>query len=58
MRVALKAQPENRAAMELTLEGAPAPLTEPELAELRQLFDDVSLTRTSETTTLIIANQI
>ena len=58
VRVALKAQPGNRVAMELTLEGAPIPLTEPELADLRQLFDDVSLTSTGETTTLIIANQI
>ncbi|MBQ6023839.1 MAG: hypothetical protein IJL25_13015 [Clostridia bacterium] len=55
VRVAITAQPENRIAAAFTLDGACEPLTEPELADLRMLFSDVSLSRGGGAATLQIA---
>lgn len=44
IRVAVKGQPDGRTVMELTPEGAAETLTAAELADLRQLLDDVSFT--------------
>lgn len=55
VHVAITAQPENRIAAAFTLDGACEPLTEPELADLRMLFSDVSLSRGGGAATLQIA---
>ena len=57
VRIALDRQPDNRTVLTLTLESETDPLTEDELADLRQLFAEATLTHSDITAVLKITTK-